>query len=48
VTEVTVMCTIAVERGKPAHQPHDLIPIQWHQSRKVKIIALQFVITERS
>jgi hypothetical protein len=35
------MCTIAGERGKPAHQPQDLILIQWNQSRKIKITALK-------
>jgi len=48
LTEVTVMCTTAGERGKPAHQPHDLILIQWNQSRKIKKTAWKWAITERS
>jgi len=45
LTEVTVMCTIAWGRGKHTHQPHDLILIQWNQSRKIKITALKWAIT---
>jgi hypothetical protein len=48
LTEVRVLCAIAWERGKSAHQSHGLILIQWNQSRKIKIIALKWMITERS
>jgi hypothetical protein len=44
LTELTVSYLVAGQWRKPTQQPHGLIPIRWHQSRKVKRMVIMLVI----